>query len=131
MIFSFIFCFFICLLYPIYMCFIEGQLIPMIPLYLPGIDSKTSFIGFVLLNLFQLFFCIIGCIFMGALEFLMVIIIVSSLIFAKLISSDLEQINIDLRDDECGMLEVKGRFINIFLMHQEMAEYVIQPKFSE
>ncbi|XP_055294814.1 putative odorant receptor 83c [Sitodiplosis mosellana] len=54
----------------------------------------------------------------------MTIIIISSLIFAKLIGRELQQVNADLQDDDCEILTVKGRFRNIFLMHQEMGEYM-------
>lgn len=77
---------------------------PIMPLYLPLIDESTC-IGYIALNVYQFLF-----------------IIISSLIFAKLIGRELQQINVDLRDDECNMLMVLGRLTNIFLMHQEMGE---------
>lgn len=113
---------FVFMLYPIYMYFVEGELIPIIPLYLPFLDEKTI-IGFILLNLYLLVVTALGVISFSAIEFLMAIIIISSLIFAKLISIQLQNINIDLQDDDCVMLTVIGRFRNIFLMHQEMGEY--------
>lgn len=112
------------ILYPVYMYFVNDELITIIPLYLPGID-ETTVVGFIILNLYLLLISIIGSICLSALEFLMAIIIISSLIFAKIVSSELQQINTDLQDDDCGMLAMIGRFRNIFLMHQQMGEYEI------
>lgn len=117
--------------YPFYMYFVKGELMPIMPLYLPFVDESTC-IGYIALNVYQFLCCIISVVGFSALEFLMTIIIISSLIFSKLIGRELQQINVDLRDDECNMLMVLGRLTNIFLMHQEMGEcvYLIEFKFQ-
>lgn len=124
MILSFALCTATFLLYPFYLYFVEGELLPMMPLYLPGINVST-FIGFIILNFYQLLCASISAIGFSALEFLMAIIIISSLIFSKLISRELIQINIDLQDSDSGMLVVKSRLQNILLMHQELGECAI------
>lgn len=112
------------LLYPFYIYFLKGELMPLMPLYLPGID-ETTIIGYIILNCYLFLCAMFSIIGLGALEFLLAIIIISSLIFAKLISRELQQINIDLQEDDSTMLVAKGRFKNILLMHQEMGEYAV------
>ena len=114
---------FLFMLFPIYKYFTDGELIPIMPLFFPGIDEKTI-IGYVVLNLYLLLISVMGITCLFALEFLMAIIIISSLIFAKLIGRQLQQMNVDLQDDDCEMPTIKGRLRNIFLMHQEMGEYM-------
>lgn len=110
-------------LYPFYMYFIKGELMPMMPLYLPFVNESTI-IGFIIINSYQFLCAVISVVGLSALEFLTAIIIISSLIFAKLISRDLLQINADLQEIDPGMLIVKARLRNIFLMHQQLGEYV-------
>lgn len=107
--------------YSFYMYFVKGELMPIMPLYLPGLD-ETTIIGFILLNLYHFICATISAVGLSALEFLTAIIIISSLIFSKLISRDLQQINDDLEDGDSGILIIKERLRNIFLMHQELSE---------
>lgn len=117
--------FFVFLFYPIYMYFFQGQLIPIVPLFLPGIDENTL-IGYTVVTIYHLALAFVGMIGFSSFEFLIAIIIISSLIFAKLISIDLVQINADLKEKNPGSVTVKGRLLNVFLMHQQMDELVIQ-----
>lgn len=114
---------FLFMLFPIYKYFTDGELIPIMPLFAPFIDEKTC-IGYIVLNLYLLLISVTGITCLVALEFLMAIIIISSLIFAKLIGRQLQQMNFDLADSDCKMSTIKGRLRNIFLMHQEMGEYM-------
>lgn len=121
MISSFAISCFIFLLYPIYIYMFTGQLIPIAPLYLPGVDVN-SIIGYTITSCYHIALFVVAIIGFSSLEFFVAIIIISSLIFAKLISIDLMQINKDLNDEETESIMIKGRLLNVFLMHQKMNE---------
>lgn len=104
---------------PIYAYFINDELVPFIPLYMPCMD-ETTLIGYTLLMIFQLFVFIIGNLFFLSFEFLLDVIVISSLIFGKLIALDTEQVNSDLKKKK--FIDAKHRMRNVFLMHQEMSE---------
>lgn len=104
--------------YPLYMYYFENEVVPLIPLFLPGID-ETTFAGYVLISCYQVVVFVLATIGVLACDAYMAIIIVSTLIFSKLISLDLEQIEDDLLLKD-PTLTVRGRFRNIILMHQEM-----------
>lgn len=106
------------------MCFALNELVPIFPLFIPGIDEETS-LGFSILCVYHITCLIVAVMGFSGQEFFTTIIIISSLIFSKLISLDLKQINIDLQEDGAGMLQVKGRLRNVFLMHQKVDVYVI------
>lgn len=104
---------------PIYVYATENRLVPLIPLYLPGIDetTNTGYMLLLLLHSTQTVMCVIGFV---AFEFLLEIIVINSLIFGKLIALDTEMISNEL---ENGMRHnAIYRLKNIFIMHQEMAE---------
>lgn len=103
---------------PVYVYVMENKLVPLIPLYMPGIDETTTtgYLLLLLLHSAQILMSVIGFL---AFEFLLEIIVINSMIFGKLIALDTELINNDL---ENGMRhDAIYRLKNIFMMHQEMA----------
>lgn len=104
---------------PIYVYVVQKERIPLIPLYVPGIDENTT-IGYTVLMAFHLMLLFVGCAGFVAFEFLLEIIIISSLIFGKVIAMDTERINDDLENEM--MADATFRLKNVLLMHQEMAE---------
>lgn len=84
-------------LLPIYMYFVIGKLIPCFPLYVPFVDENTI-IGYVELSFFHLLIFCLAITSYAAFEYLIAIMIVSSLMFAKLISMDAQQMNEELHD---------------------------------
>lgn len=104
--------------YPIYMYFFKNEVVTIIPVYVPGIDD-TQFSGYVFLCCYQIILFVLATLGVLACDFFMAIVIISTLIFAKLIILDMEQIEHDqeLKD---SVFIVRGRFRNILLMHQEM-----------
>lgn len=106
-------------LMPIYMYVMENERIPLMPFYLPGID-ETTISGYSVTMVYQSIIFLIGIPAFLAYEFLLEVMIMSSLIFGKLISLDTERINDDLK---CGMIcNATYRTRNILMMHQEMIE---------
>lgn len=107
--------------YLVYVYLVKGEWVPVLPIYIPGVDESTL-TGYMILVAFQIIVVPLATIGLVAVEFLISILIIGSLIFAKLISLDLHQINIDLVEGSSGMLAARARLRNIFLMHQEMDE---------
>lgn len=104
--------------YPVYMYVIENKVVTIIPIYLPYLDY-TKFMGYCILSAFHITMFIFATLGILACDFFMAIAIISTLIFAKLISLELEQIDVD-RQEKCAESLVKGRLRNVLLMHQEM-----------
>lgn len=104
--------------YPIYMYLFENEVVTIIPIYLPFVDH-TDFVGYCILGAFHIILIVLATIGILACDFFMAIVIISTLIFSKLISLDLQQIDIDCQEKGAEMT-VKGRFRNVLLMHQEM-----------
>lgn len=100
------------------MYFFEHEVVPIIPVFVPFID-ETQLTGYIILGVFHITLLVLGILGVLACDFFMAIIIISTLIFAKLTSMELEQIDIDqqIEDPE---ISIRGRFKNVLLMHQEM-----------
>lgn len=54
-----------------------------------------------------------------AADYICSVLIISSLIFAELISLDMQQINMDLQENEAPLIII-ARFRNIIQMHKEL-----------
>lgn len=87
---------------------------------MPGVDENTTF-GFVILTTYHIFLISVASVGVAATDFFLALIIVSSLIFAKLLSLEMQQIHADLEEKDT-MLAIKCRFRNILRMHKEMSE---------
>lgn len=107
------------LIAPVYIYFAEKKLVPIVPIFIPGVDENTT-VGYCILMTFHLMLFMLGLVGYLAFEFLLEIITISSLIFGKLISMDTERINDDL-DNEL-LTDAVHRLRNVILMHQEMSE---------
>lgn len=98
---------------------VYGELIPILPFYLPVIDDTTyaGYITLFMLHITAIFFAVIGYV---MIEFLLTVMVVGSLIFANLISMDVRK-----ADDELQLADpiATFRLRNIILMHQESSEY--------
>lgn len=104
--------------YPAYMYFVENELVFVVPLFIPGIDENTT-TGYVIVLVYHIFIFVLSVAGVIAIDYLFGVIIVSSLMFAKLIHFEIEQIHVDLQEKNATFL-VRGRFLNILQMHQEM-----------
>lgn len=112
-----------CFMYPFLVYFTQNEVVPIMPLFIPGINENTTF-GFIILTIYHIFMILLASFGVVATDFFLALIIISSLIFAKIISLELQQIHIDLEEKD-SRLKVKSRFRNILRMHKEMCEYVV------
>lgn len=108
--------------YPVYMYLFEHEVVTIVPIYCPYVDH-TQFTGYCILSAFHITLFIFATLGIAACDFFMAIVIVSTLIFAKLISLDLKQVDIDSQQKSTELI-VKGRLRNVMLMHQEMIKSV-------
>lgn len=108
--------------YPIFVYLTTSKVVPVVPMHhLPMINGTTA-IGYTVTAIHHMGCVIFTPIGYLAFEFFMATIITSSLIFGKLISTDLEQINMDLLEKDSRLITAKARFRNVLLMQQEMGE---------
>lgn len=108
--------------YPVYMYFIKHEVITIIPLYFPFFD-ETTLSGYIIISSMHLSFISTATLGLLACDFFFTLLIVSSLIFAKLISFDIQQLNHELQINKSkSNIVIKYRLQNIFLMHQQNYE---------
>lgn len=108
--------------YPIYMYLFKNEIVTMLPLYMPGVD-ETTFAGYISLSAYHFVSLFLATLGVCACDFFVAIMIVSTLIFAKIITLEMSHIDDDLEEEDSTSI-VRGRFRNILLMHQEMITYV-------
>lgn len=106
---------------PIFVYVVTGELIPIAPIYIPGIDENTV-TGYVLLVVIHTLCFGVAVLGFIATEFLLAIVIMSTMIFGKLIAADMKLINDDVEQAEPNILYARLRLKNVLLMHQEMCE---------
>lgn len=105
---------------PIFVYFTQHEVTPIMPLYIPGIDEKTT-IGYIILAIYHLHLNFLSLVGVFATDYFLIVVIVSSLIFAKLITLEIQQIHCEL-DEKCSTRTIRIRFRNILLMHRELDE---------
>lgn len=112
----------ICFLaYPIIMYLAKAEMVPALPIYLPFVDENTI-TGYTILTIYHIILIILPSTGLAGVEFFLATFMISSLIFAKLITLDAQQLNIDLSAEKPKNTVIKCRLRNILLMHKEMGE---------
>lgn len=109
-------------MFPVLVYFTKHELIPLIPLFIPGIDEKTT-IGYIALWIYHTILELVALFGVMALDFVLVVVILSTLMFSKLISWEMDEIHRQLQEKNSA-LAVKVRFRNILLMHHSIFEFV-------
>lgn len=107
--------------YPIIMFLANGELFPVFPMFLPFVNENTN-IGYTILTIYHIIFVIMPMAGLAGVEFFIAVFMISSLLFAKLITLDAQQINIELSAEKSEKMKIKYRLRNILLMHKEMSE---------
>lgn len=107
-------------LYPIFGYVIQNELVTFFPLYFPFVDEK-SIPGYTFLIVLQGLTIILAVIGFFAFDYSLTVAIISTMIFGKLISTDLKQMDRDLQENDAA-LTARSRFRNVLLMHKEVFE---------
>lgn len=106
--------------YPIYMYFIEHQKVPVLVLYIPGIDENTEF-GFWMLNSLNFMMMILGSFGMSATDIFYALMLCNIPIMARLIEDEINELNEIIEENITSTPVWKSKFRNILMMHREMA----------
>lgn len=107
--------------YPFYMYIMHNKRVPLLSMYIPGID-ETTFAGYIALISVQtplMFLAIIG---MSSCDIMYAMMLVNTPILARLIEDEIDQMNEMLCANSVKPHVWKYRFRNLLLMHHEMAE---------
>lgn len=107
--------------YPIYMYVMENKRVPLLSMYIPGIDETTA-IGHITLIALQtplMFLAILG---MSSCDIMYAMLIINIPIFARLIEDEINQMNEILEKNSVKVHVWTFRFRNLLLMHHEMTE---------
>lgn len=110
-------------IYPFYMYLYEGEIIALVPTYLPGVDEK-SVSGFMILSCYHITIMILAFIGASGCDFMFAMLIANTPVMAILIEMEVQQLNDILTSQKVDVLLMKCKFRNILLMHREMTEYV-------
>lgn len=108
------------LLEPIVAYFTQHELVPIVPLFIPAID-ETTVIGYIFVSIYQIYMLSLSVTGLLVCDYFYAVIIISPLIFAKLIAIDFEQIHCDLNEKN-ATITVRARFRNVLQMHLEIDE---------
>lgn len=106
--------------FPIYMYLAKGELVGMLPSYLPFVDENTTG-GYVVLICYHLALMVFGCTGIAGSDFLFTMAIANTPIMSNLVGFEVELLNEELKHKENAPM-INGRFRNILFMHREMTE---------
>lgn len=105
-------------LFPLYVYVTENELIPIVDLYLPGVDETTT-AGYFAYLIFHMILTSFGFIGSCCSDFLFTMMIINVPFMANILSENFDELNEILRDKEHDRLHVKMKFRNILLIHKE------------
>lgn len=106
------------LVYPVAIYYIEGKLVPIVPIFIPGIDEETVS-GFLILSAIHIFIIFAAAFGMASVDIFYAILLVNVPIMARLIEIECTDLNNMLREKSNNSILWKHRFKNILIMHLE------------
>lgn len=109
------------LLNPLYSYYWLGEIVPILPIYMPLIDETTTE-GFIGLTVMHLVFLVLTVVSTAAADFMYVLLIFNMILFARIFSDNVDELNATLRGEEVNRIEAKFRLTNILLIHREIFE---------
>lgn len=109
---------FLVLPYPVYMYYFHDQRIPLIALYIPGIDENTT-TGYCILICIQFVLMVITAVGMNAVDVFYAVILCNVPILAQLIKDEINQLNSTLASNPSDTHTWKFKFQNILKMKRE------------
>lgn len=106
--------------YPFYVYHTENKLISIMPMFIWGIDETEPF-GYTILAIAHTIIIMSGVVGLLACDYFLAVMIISPLMFAKLIALEIDEIHSDMHETETAS-NVSARFRNVLQMHQEVIE---------
>lgn len=106
-------------LYPLYVFVTEKKLIPIVDLYLPGVDETTN-VGYVTLAIFHII--LTSCAFMGSTssDFLFTMLISNVPLMANILSENIDELNEIVGAEKHDRYLAKMKLRNIILIHKDI-----------
>lgn len=111
------------LLNPLYSYFWLGEIVPIVPIYVPYFDEHTTG-GFISLTILHLVIIILTVVASAAADFMFIILIFNMIFFARIFADDVNELNDTLRADKADRILAKGKLTNSLLIHREIFEFV-------
>lgn len=108
--------------YPIYMYVFKNERVPLLSMYIPGID-ETTVSGYLILICVQvplMFMAIVG---MTSCDIMYAMMLINIPILARLVEDEINEMNEMLEKMAVKVHIWKHRLRNLLVMHQEMTQY--------
>lgn len=109
--------------YPAYMYFFENEKVPLLSMYIPGID-ETTFTGHMILIMLQVPLLIMAIVGLTSCDIMYAMLIINIPILARIIEDEVNQLNELLGKESFRTHVLRFRFRNLLLVHREMCELV-------
>lgn len=109
------------LLNPLYSHFWHDEIVPLMAIYMPFIDENTTK-GFIGLTIMQLVFLVLAVIASAGVDFLFIILIFNMIFFARIFADNVNELNDTVREEKVDHDVIKGKLLNILLIHREIFE---------
>lgn len=113
---------------PVITYFIRGEIVPIVPLMIPGVD-ETTLRGMCITTAYHVVTVFFTCYGLAIIDLIYAIPVIHSLMVSELINDEIYQLNEYLVQSKVDRVAVKVKFRNILLMHKEMAVYVEHSRF--
>lgn len=104
--------------YPAYMYFFEGEIVTVLPLYIPTVDNET-FKGYLIATSFHCLVIVLCFFGTTGNDFLFALIIINSPMMAALVKDEVNTLNAGLTKKTLSRADVFQRQRNILKMHSE------------
>lgn len=108
------------ILFPLFVYVTRNELVLPLPMYIWRINEETTS-GYIILTIMHIFLMVLCFVGLLAFDYILSVVIISSLMFAKLICWEMTEIDIDLQESATKW-RISGRLRNILEMHRELFE---------
>lgn len=107
--------------YPIVMYFGYNQYELMLPVLVPGVD-RTTLKGYVVLAIVHIVFLVFAFLGSTSSDFTFTMIITNAPVFAHILDINIQELNELLRGNEKHLGQIREKFRNVLIIHQETIE---------
>lgn len=107
--------------YPFCMYLLNGEIVTLIPTYLPGIDEHTTN-GYIIVSCYHILILFLSFVGLSSSDLLFTMLIANTPIMSNMIALEVKRLNDMLTSPKIDGLLMKCTFRNLLLMHREMTE---------
>lgn len=105
----------------IYFYFIKGELNPLVPLFIPGIDSNT-YHGYIIHYVFHTIVILLGFVGSTCSDFFFAMLIINVPVMSNILKDNFDELNASMAQKKLNASIVHGKFINILLIYREKSQ---------